>query len=86
MDVGETPHFREGDLVLCKLRHGHQRLVMVLEAHPYQLWRGNIGNQQWKYTVLRNRGKLGGTAISKMHLKPEWLLQRITGGGQDGKR
>ena len=86
MDVGETPYFREGDLVLCKLRHGMLRLVMVLEAHPYQLWRGNIGNQQWKYTVLRNRGKLGGTAISKMHLKPEWLLQRITGGGQDGKR
>jgi len=59
---------------------------MVLEAHPYQLWRGNTGNNRWRYTVLRNRGKSGSRVIVKMHLKPEWLLQRIIGGGQDGKR
>jgi hypothetical protein len=86
MDVGETPYFREGDLVLCKLRHGFKRLVLVLDAQPYQLWRGQASNNRWRYTVLRTRGEFGGTAIGKMHLKPEWLLQRITGGGQDGKR
>jgi len=86
MDIGEQPYFRAGDLVLCKLRNGFRRLVLVLEAHPYQLWSGNTTNHRWRYTVLRNRGSFGGTAISKMHLKPEWLLQRTTGGGQDGKR
>jgi len=81
MDVGEEPYFRCGDLVLCKLRNGHLRIVMVLEAYPYQLWRGNSNNNRWRYTVLYNNGCKG-----KMHLRPEWLLQRITGGGQDGKR
>ncbi len=67
--------------MLCKLRNGFQRFVLVLAVHPYQLWRGNTGQHRWRYTVLCPRGD-----ISKMHLKPEWLLQRIRGGGQDGKR
>jgi hypothetical protein len=81
MDIGEEPYFRAGDLVLCKLRNGYRRLVLVLAAHPYQLWSGNTANHRWRYTILQRNGD-----ISKMHLKPEWLLQRITGGGQDGKR
>ena len=84
MDIGETPYFREGDLVLCKLRHGHQRLVLVLEAYPYQLWRGNSTNNRWRYTVMYSDD--GACRLYKMHLKPAWLLQRIIGGGQDGKR
>ena len=70
--------------MLCKLRHGHLRLVMVLDVHPYQLWRGHTGNNKWRYTVLYSDEGVG--KLYKMHLKPEWLLQRITGGGQDGKR
>jgi hypothetical protein len=84
MDIGEEPYFRPGDLVLCKLRKGHSRLVLVLEAYPYQLWRGNSANNRWRYTVLYRSGDVG--QLYKMHLKPEWLLQRITGGGQDGQR
>jgi len=81
MDIGEQPYFRAGDLVLCKLRNGYRRLVLVLASHPYQLWRGNTGQHRWRYTVLYRSGEVG-----KMHLKPDWLLQRTTGGGQDGKR
>ena len=77
----ERGEWKAGDLVLCKLRNGYRRLVLVLEAHPYQLWSGNTTNHRWRYTILQRNGD-----ISKMHLKPEWLLQRTTGGGQDGKR
>ena len=81
MDIGEDPYFRAGDLVLCKLRNGYRRLVMVLAAHPYQLWSGNTNNHRWRYTVLQRNGD-----VVKMHLKPEWLLQRGKGGGQNGQR
>ena len=84
MDIGEEPYFRAGDLVLCKLRNGHRRLVIVLKAYPYQLWRGNSTNNRWRYTVLYSDVSVG--KLYKMHLRPEWLLQRITGGGQDGQR
>jgi len=82
MDVKsiEAAPLRAGDLVLCKLRNGFTRLVLVLEPHVYQLWRGNTDNK-WRYLVLYKKGE-----TAKMHLKPEWLLQRVSGGGQDGKR
>ena len=77
----EEAPLRAGDLVLCKLRNGYTRLVLVLSSHEYQLWRGNTDRSRWRYLVLYKRGK-----TSKMNLKPEWLLQRVTGGGQDGYR
>jgi len=82
MDVKsiETAPLRAGDLVLCQLRNGYTRLVLVLESHVYQLWRGNT-DHKWRYLVLYNKGE-----TAKMHLRPEWLLQRVSGGGQDGKR
>jgi len=78
--VEEAP-LRAGDLVLCKLRNGYTRLALVLSSHEYQLWRGNTDRSRWRYEVLLVKGETG-----KMHLNPEWLLQRVTGGGQDGKR
>ena len=77
----EEAPLRAGDLVLCKLRNGYTRLVLVISSHEYQLWRGNKDQSRWRYEVLLVKGE-----TAKMHLKPEWLLQRITGGGQDGKR
>jgi hypothetical protein len=78
----EAP-LRSGDLVLCKLRNGYTHLVLVLNTHEYQLWSVNTDlahRQNWRYLVLSSNG-----STRKMQLKPAWLLQRVTGGGQDGQ-
>ena len=35
----EDAPLRAGDLVLCKLRNGYERHVLVLSVIPYQLWK-----------------------------------------------
>ena len=62
---------RAGDLVLCKLRNGYQRHVLILEVMPYQLWQGDTSGYRYRYKVLYRLGTIG-----KMGLRPEWLVQR----------
>ena len=63
---------RAGDLVLCKLRNGYQRHVLVLAVIPYQIWKGDTSGYRYRYKVLYRRGTIG-----KMGRKPEWVVQRI---------
>ena len=70
----EDAPLRAGDLVLCKLRNGYQRHVLVLEVLPYQLWQGDTSGYRYRYKVLYRRGTIG-----KMGLRPHWLVQRGEG-------